>query len=210
MNESTALLLIDIQPDFLPGGALEVANGDQILKPISEIAPKFSLKIATQDWHPAGHRSFASSHPGKSVYDSVLLNGLPQTLWPDHCVQGTAGAALHPSILELGLSQIIEKGTHPETDSYSGFFDNNRQFQTDLDAYLKAHHITKLVVAGLATDYCVKFTVLDALELGYEVVVFEPGIRGVNLHPKDSELALEAMKNAGAKIGYSLLDLEKN
>lgn len=208
MTDSVALLLIDIQHDFLPGGALAVPQADDILEPIRLIARGFKTLVATQDWHPAGHKSFASSHAGKSVYDSIPLNGFHQTLWPDHCVQETAGAAIHPDILSLGIEKIIRKGTQPEIDSYSGFFDNQRKFKTDLHDFLQASHITKLVVGGLATDYCVKFTVLDALELGYSVVVFVPGVRGVNLNPGDSDRALAEMQKAGATLSTGLSDVD--
>lgn len=199
-TEKAVLLLIDIQLDFLPGGALAVEKGDQIIAPILDLATKFPNRIATQDWHPAGHKSFASSHSGKNPYDQIDYHGFSQTLWPDHCVQHTHGAEIHPTILGLGLHQIIQKGTNPEVDSYSAFFDNHRLEKTRLQSVLQKDGIETLIVAGLATDYCVLFTVLDALEFGYQVVVFEPGVRGVNLNPKDSALALEKMRFNGAAI----------
>lgn len=207
MTKDWALLLIDIQYDFLPGGALEVKQGDEILAPIVSIAAEFQNIIATQDWHPVGHHSFASSHPGYRPYDQIILNHIPQTLWPDHCVQHTNGAEIHPEIQALPLSGIIQKGTHPEIDSYSGFFDNQRRFKTPLDTRLKEKHISHLVVAGLASDYCVQFTVLDALDLGYKVWVFKPGIRAVNLRPEDEHKALKAMQSRGAILLSGISEL---
>lgn len=200
MTSTEALLLIDIQYDFLPGGALGVAEGDQIIEPILGLAHQFSIKIASQDWHPTGHFSFASSHPGKDVFDLIPFHNSQQTLWPDHCIQGSHGANIHQDILELGLTGIFQKGTNPEIDSYSAFFDNQRLQKTGLDAWLKSKEISQLTLAGLATDYCVKHSVLDALELGYSVRVFLPGTRGVNIQPDDSQKAIDEMKIAGAHI----------
>lgn len=200
MSKNWALLLIDIQYDFLQGGSLAVTHGNEILAPILIIANQFQNIIATQDWHPAGHQSFASSHRGHKPFDEVIWNQAKQTLWPDHCIQNSKGAQLHSEIQALPLTGLIQKGTHPEIDSYSGFFDNQKKFKTALDAHLKENQISHLVVAGLATDYCVKFTVLDALELGYRVWVYKPGIRAVNLHPDDGKIAVEEMQSRGAEI----------
>jgi nicotinamidase/pyrazinamidase len=198
MTEKSALLLIDLQFDFLETGALPVPEGSQVLAPICRLAQSFEIVVATQDWHPAGHKSFASSHPGKSPYDTLLWKGQEEVLWPDHCVQDSKGADLHPSILQLDPKMIIQKGTDPETDSYSAFFDNHRENKTLLDAWLRENGIRNLVVAGLATDYCVKFSVLDALSLGYSVQVFTEGSRGVNVRAEDSENAFRTMWESGA------------
>ena len=200
MTRHSALLLVDIQYDFLEGGALAVPESADILIPVVALAESFDTIVLTQDWHPAGHKSFASSHDGKNPYDTVLWKGRTEVLWPDHCVQGTRGAELHPSVLNLQPAAVIQKGTHPETDSYSAFFDNHRAHRTGLEEWLKQHDIRHLVVAGLATDYCVLYTVKDALELGLRVDVYTPGCRAVNLEPGDGDRALEEMKSAGAGI----------
>ena len=175
----TALLLIDVQLDFLPGGALAVPEGDAILPLLNALQPRFDLVVATQDWHPAGHRSFASAHPGQEVFSELIWQGLPQRLWPDHCVQGTAGAALHPGLNLDRVEAIFRKGTDPELDSYSAFFDNGHRRATGLSAYLRARGITQVAVAGLASDYCVYFTAQDAHGEGFEVVVIEDATRGI-------------------------------
>ena len=175
----TALLLIDVQLDFLPGGALAVPDGDAILPLLNALQPRFDLVVATQDWHPAGHRSFASTHPGQAVFADIEWQGLPQRLWPDHCVQGTPGAALHPALDLNRVEAIFRKGTNPELDSYSAFFDNGHRRSTGLAAYLHGRGVTQVYVAGLATDYCVYFTAKDALAAGFEVVVLEDASRGI-------------------------------
>ena len=175
----TALLLIDIQLDFLPGGALAVPGGDAILPLLNALQPRFDLVVATQDWHPAGHRSFASTHPGQAVFSETTWQGLPQRLWPDHCVQGTPGAALHPGLSLDRVEAIFRKGTDPELDSYSAFFDNGHRRATGLSAYLRARGITRVAVAGLASDYCVYFTAKDARGEGFEVLVLEDATRGI-------------------------------
>ncbi|HPI12141.1 MAG TPA: bifunctional nicotinamidase/pyrazinamidase [Catalimonadaceae bacterium] len=202
MTRHSALLLVDIQYDFLEGGALAVPESADILIPVVALAEMFDTIVLTQDWHPAGHKSFASSHDGKNPYDTVLWKGCTEVLWPDHCVQNTRGAELHPSVLNLHPAVIIQKGIHPETDSYSAFFDNHREHKTKLEEWLNQHDIRHLVVAGLATDYCVLHTVKDALELGLTVDVFTPGCRAVNLLPEDGKKALDEMKSAGAGIRH--------
>jgi len=200
MISGKALLLIDIQYDFLEGGALEVNEASQIVPPILSIAGNFSCIIATQDWHPPDHKSFASSHSGKQPYDLIQWKGREEILWPDHCVQKTKGAEIHPDILALNPVLVVKKGADPETDSYSAFFDNHREQKTPLAGWLAEKKITELTIAGLATDFCVKYSVLDALSLGYSVEVFSAGCRGVNRTPGASEQALEEMKIAGAEI----------
>lgn len=195
-----ALLLIDLQNDFLPGGALAVSDGDAVLPIANQLMAGAEHVVATQDWHPPGHGSFASSHDGVSVGDLFQLDGRDQVAWPDHCVQGTAGADFS-SVLELDrIDHVVQKGTDPTVDSYSGFFDNDGQNPTGLDEYLKSLGIEHLDVIGLATDYCVMFTVLDALRLGYGVTVHLAGCRGVNLSEGDVDRAVETMRAAGATI----------
>lgn len=195
-----ALLIVDVQNDFLPGGSLEVPESDEIIPVIHNLAKKFETVIATQDFHPKGHHSFASTHK-MEVGDFIELNGEDQILWPDHCVQESSGAKLHDSLLsKCDLAKIVQKGTHLEVDSYSAFFDNDRNFKTDLDEYLVGEDIEHLAVVGLATDYCVKYTVLDALDLGYKVSLVLEGCRAVNLDPEDEQEAIKEMAAAGARI----------
>ncbi|MDN3504578.1 MAG: bifunctional nicotinamidase/pyrazinamidase [Rhabdochlamydiaceae bacterium] len=195
-----ALLIVDVQNDFLPGGSLEVPESDEIIPIILELVSQFETVIATQDFHPVGHCSFASTHK-KEVGDCIEVNGDEQVLWPDHCIQGTKGVNLHQSILDnVELAKIVQKGTNLKVDSYSAFFDNDLESMTDLDEYLDSEDITHLSVVGLATDYCVKNTVLDALDLGYKVSVILEGCRAVNLYPEDEEEAIKEMAAAGAQI----------
>jgi len=174
-----ALLLIDFQLDFLPGGSLAVPEGDAILPVLNDLQPRFDLVVATQDWHPAGHRSFASAHPGQALFVEIEWQGLPQRLWPDHCVQGSAGSALHPGLNLDQVEAIFRKGTDPELDSYSAFFDNGHRRATGLSAYLRARGITEVFVAGLAADYCVYFSAKDARSEGFAVTVIEDATRGI-------------------------------
>jgi nicotinamidase/pyrazinamidase len=175
----TCLLLIDIQLDFLPGGSLAVADGHAILPLLNDLQPRFDLVVATQDWHPAGHRSFASTHPGHEVFSEIEWQGLPQRLWPDHCVQGSPGAQLHPDLNLDRIEAIFRKGTDPELDSYSAFFDNGHRRATGLTGYLRTRGVTQVFVAGLATDYCVYFSAKDARSEGFEVAVIEDASRGI-------------------------------
>lgn len=195
-----ALILVDIQYDFIPGGALAVADGDKVVSVANEWMPKFEHVIATQDWHPAGHQSFASEHAGKNPGDMIDLHGLPQILWPDHCVQGSHGAEFVEELEFPPNLEVFQKGTNPEIDSYSGFWDNGRRANTGLGDYLKKLGVTQLWVMGLATDYCVKFTVLDAVSEGFETFVIRDGCRGVNLSAGDDEKAFEEMERAGATL----------
>ena len=194
------LLLIDIQNDFLPGGALAVPDGDQVIAVANDQIVSADHVVATQDWHPPGHGSFASQHAGVGVGDVFDLNGLPQIGWPDHCVQGTSGAEFADAIDVSRINHVSQKGTDSQIDSYSGFFDNGKRQSTDLDAYLKSIGTTELNIMGLATDYCVKFSVLDAIELGYKTNVLVAGCRGVNLNAGDVDNAIEEMRLAGATI----------
>ena len=189
-----ALLIVDLQLDFLPGGALGVSGGDQIIPRILYLMGQFDLVIATQDWHPEGHVSFASRH-GKKVGESILHQGVYQDLWPDHCIQKSRGANLTPEIERGKIERVIQKGVDPEVDSYSAFFDNQRKRETPLHRYLKERGIQSLTIGGLTTEYCVKFTVLDALELGYQVVVVDEACCAL----LDHEAAMKQMEAAGAK-----------
>jgi nicotinamidase/pyrazinamidase len=195
-----ALLLIDLQYDFCPGGALAVARGDETIPVANRLMSKFSTIVATQDWHPRDHGSFAVNHPGKQPYDLGELAGLPQVMWPAHCVQGTHGAELHADLDRNLLTEVFRKGTDPAIDSYSGFFDNGHRKLTGLGDWLKQRAVTKLYVLGLATDYCVKFTTLDARQLGFEVSLVVDGCRGVELNPGDCDKAIAEMRAAGASV----------
>jgi len=175
-----ALLLIDIQYDFLPGGALAVPDGDAIIPIVDRIQDRFDLVVATQDWHPQGHKSFASSHDGKKVFEQAELHGLPQVLWPDHCVQGTHGADLSEAVNWNRTEAIFHKGTSLEIDSYSGFYDNGHLKATGLSQYLKGRNITDVYIAGLAADYCVYFTAKDALQEGFTTYVIEDATKAIS------------------------------
>jgi nicotinamidase/pyrazinamidase len=200
---SRALILVDLQYDFCPGGALAVARGDETILVARQLMPRFSTVVATQDWHPLDHGSFATSHPGKQPYERIELAGLPQVLWPPHCVQGARGAELHDALDRSRITEVFRKGTDPTIDSYSGFFDNGHRKSTGMGEWLKARGIAEVVVLGLATDYCVKFTALDARELGLAVTLVSDGCRGVDLAAGDSERAIADMRAAGCTIATS-------
>lgn len=195
-----ALILVDLQNDFMPGGALPVPHGDEVVPVANRVQQFFELIVATQDWHPPTHGSFAVNHPGKQAGDVVELNGLPQVLWPVHCVQGTAGAAFISTLDNTRINRVFRKGTDPLTDSYSGFFDNGHNKSTGMGDYLRSRDVSKVFVLGVATDYCVKFTTLDALRLGFETLLIRDGSRGVDLRPRDVEKALSEVAAAGATI----------
>jgi len=199
-----ALILVDIQNDFVPGGALPVSEGGQIVPIVNRIQAQFDLVVATQDWHPANHGSFAANHPRKKPGDVIELNGLRQMLWPVHCVQNTAGAAFVPALNMKQVAEVFQKGTDARIDSYSGFFDNGHRKATGLDDFLKARKVTDVFIAGLATDYCVKFTALDAVELGFKTHLVEEACRGVNLKSGDVAEAVEEMQGAGVRIVKSV------
>lgn len=198
-----ALLIVDVQNDFMPGGALPVPSGDEIVPIINELQSNFELVIATQDWHPAEHGSFAANHPGKNPGEIISLNGLDQILWPVHCVQGSLGADFHAELDKANWSKVFQKGLNPMVDSYSGFYDNNRQGDTGLKDYLISKGVKKLYVCGLAADYCVKFSVLDALSEGFETTLIQDATRAVNLKDGDLESAIAEMKVAGANLKNS-------
>jgi len=198
-----ALLLVDLQNDFCAGGALAVPDGDSAIDVANAMIgyskARGEIIVASQDWHPEKHGSFASAH-GTEPYTQGELNGYLQTWWPDHCIQNSEGAALHPLLNQDGIDALFRKGENPLIDSYSAFFDNGCRQKTDLDSWLRERDIASLIVLGLATDYCVKFTVLDALDLGYEVTVITDGCRGVNVSPQDSLYAFQEMSAAGATL----------
>ena len=195
-----ALIIVDIQNDFLPGGALAVPKGDEVVPVANRVTPKFDLVVATQDWHPADHGSFAANHHGKRVGDVIELDGLEQILWPVHCVQGTSGAAFAARLDTSRITRVFQQGTDPAIDSYSGFFDNGRRQATGLGDYLKEQGVRDVYVLGLATDYCVKFTTLDAADLGFQTCLIEDGCRAVNLRPGDDAKAITEMERVGVTI----------
>jgi nicotinamidase/pyrazinamidase len=188
----SALIMVDLQNDFIPGGALAVPAGDQVVSIANQVQSHFKHIIATQDWHPANHASFAVNQPGHAVGDGVL--------WPVHCVQHTSGAALVNTLDIHRIERIFHKGTDPQIDSYSAFFDNEHRKETGLADYLHELKTTQLYILGLATDYCVKFTVLDARQLGFDVCVIENGCRGIDLAEGDSKRAIAEMHAAGARV----------
>jgi nicotinamidase/pyrazinamidase len=177
----TALIVVDVQNDFCPGGNLAVAGGDEIVPFVNDLGKRFATVVLTQDWHPAGHSSFASSHPGHKPFETVAMSYGTQVLWPDHCVQGSVGAAFHPG-LDLTLAQaVIRKGCRREVDSYSGFVEADRTTPTGLGGYLKERGVARVVVVGLATDFCVSWTAQDAIRRGFETIVVEDACRAIDL-----------------------------
>ena len=194
-----ALVVIDVQNDFCPGGALAVTGGDEIVAPINAMMAEFDAVILTQDWHPAGHSSFASQHPGKVPLEMTEMPYGPQVLWPDHCVQGSIGAAFHPGLATDRAELIIRKGFRAGIDSYSAFFENDHETPTGLEGYLRTRGIERLTLVGLATDFCVNFSALDAARLGFEVTVHEAACRGIDL---DGSLAAarKGMQEAGVTL----------
>lgn len=195
-----ALIVVDVQNDFCPGGALAVKDGDRVAPFINRIRQDFPLVVFTQDWHPSDHASFASNHPGRKPYDQIELHGQPQTLWPDHCVQNSRGADFHADLERKPADPVFRKGSLKEVDSYSGFLDNDHRHETGLREFLRKQGVDRVTVVGLATDYCVKFTVKDARQFGFGVTVLREGCRAVNLDPKDEERAYAEMTAAGAHV----------
>lgn len=195
-----ALILVDIQNDFVPGGALAVPEGDKVVPVANSVMEKFDLIVATQDWHPPDHGSFASNHPGKKPGEIVLLDGLQQILWPDHCIQGSLGAEFVAGLDQSQIDHVVQKGMDSNIDSYSGFFDNDHRKVTGLDEYLRQKRVGALTIMGLATDYCVKFTALDARMLGYPTKLLRDGVRGVEICRGDCVKALTAMQSSGVEI----------
>lgn len=196
---TNALILVDIQNDFCPGGALAVNEGDKIVPVVNKLMDKFDYVIATQDWHPENHMSFAANN-NKNIGDLIEVNGSTQVMWPVHCTQNSNGAEFVETLDTSKIDKVFQKGTDTKVDSYSGFFDNDHKSKTGLDDYLKEKDINEIYVTGLATDYCVKYTVLDALKLGIKTNLVIDAVRGVDLNAGDVDNAVNEMKQAGAKI----------
>ncbi len=194
------LVVVDMQNDFLPGGALGVKGGDEIVPIINALIPKFDLIVATLDWHPPDHMSFASQHSGKKIGDVVKVKGVEQILWPDHCIQGTHGAEIVSTLKRDKIAKYFYKGTDKYINSFSAFFDNARRQSTGLEDYLKSKHVREIHLAGLATDYCVLYSALDAADLGFSVTVIMDACRAINLKPHDEELAFAAIAARGGKL----------
>ena len=197
--KTKALLVIDVQNDFCPGGALAVTGGDSIVPLINDMMADYDVVLLTQDWHPAGHSSFATSHPDKAAFELIDMPYGPQVLWPDHCVQGSHGAAFHPDLNTTRADMIIRKGFTPSIDSYSAFFENDRRTPTGLEGYLRTRGITEIDMVGLATDFCVCYSALDAARLGFKTRVLTNACRAIDM---DGSLntALADMRNAKVEI----------
>lgn len=195
-----ALILTDLQNDFCPGGALAVPEGNAVIPIANRLQQRFDLVVATQDWHPADHGSFAANHPGRKPGEVIEVDGLQQVLWPVHCVQDTPGAELHDDLDASKLTHVFRKGTDPRIDSYSGFFDNGHQRATGLGDYLQQCGVTDVYLCGLATDYCVKYSALDAVTLGFNAWLIPDACRGIDREPGDVERAIDQMRREGVKI----------
>lgn len=198
-THQTALILVDLQNDFVEGGALAVKGGMEVIDVANRLMPMFDLVVATQDWHPADHQSFASQHSGLSIGTVFNLDGLAQVAWPDHCVQQSHGAEFVASLNRSGIQHIVQKGTDRNIDSYSGFFDNGHRRSTGLSEFLRDQNIQQVAIMGLATDYCVRFTALDAVAQGFRTLLIEDGCRGVELQPGDIANAMAEMIRAGVE-----------
>lgn len=198
-SEKIALVIVDVQMDFLPGGALAVEDGDQIIPVINDLQIGYGLVVATQDWHPKGHSSFASQHEGKMVYEIIDWEGMPQVLWPDHCVQGSIGASLSPVLDSRAIEAIFRKGMDVDIDSYSGFYDNGRRRNTGLYGYLKDRGVSEVHVCGLAADYCVYYTAMDALTLGFDTKIVQAATKAID-QQNFERLCEEFIKQRGQLI----------
>jgi nicotinamidase/pyrazinamidase len=198
-SDSDVFLVVDVQNDFCPGGALAVPEGDAVVPVINALAKGFKNLVMTQDWHPPGHSSFASSHPGKGPFETTILDYGEQTLWPDHCVQGSTGADFHADLDLRNCRMIIRKGDRREVDSYSAFYENDHKTTTGLGAYLRAHGVRRVFLAGLATDFCVFYTALDARKEGFEAVVIEDACRAIDM-AGSLDAARQAMDEAGVRV----------
>lgn len=204
-TSSDMLLAVDIQNDFCPGGALAVGEGDTIVPLVNQLIQRFGRAVLTQDWHTPEHASFAAAHPGRHPFETVEVSYGPQTLWPVHCVQGTGGADFHPGLDLTKAELVLRKGFRPEVDSYSAFFENDRTTSTGLEGYLRERGMGRLFIAGLATDYCVAYSALDAAELGFDVTVVLDACRGIDLDGS-LEAAIDTMSVAGIHFA-SVADL---
>jgi nicotinamidase/pyrazinamidase len=201
VSDDDLLLIIDVQNDFCPGGALAVADGDAVVPVINRLSERFGHVAVTQDWHPPGHGSFASAHPGAGPFATISMPYGQQTLWPDHCVQGTNGAAFHPQLVTERAELVIRKGFRSEIDSYSAFYENDRRTPTGLAGYLRERGIKRIFLAGLATDFCVHYSAVDARRLGFDTVLVEAGCRAIDL-----EGSLDAAWAAMAEAGVQRVD----
>jgi nicotinamidase/pyrazinamidase len=199
-RDPRVLLIVDVQNDFCPGGSLAVDGGDGVIPVINSLFPKFPRAVATQDWHPRGHVSFASSHAGKKDLDTADAGGIRQVLWPDHCVQGTRGSELNQMLDDRGIGLILRKGMRKDMDSYSAFFENDRKTETGLRQYLKGLKVNEVFICGLATDYCVFFSAMDARGLGFKVTLVADACRGVDYPSGSIGKALSEMRRAGVNI----------
>ena len=194
------LIVVDVQNDFCPGGALQIKDGDSIIPLINRIMDRFDLVVATQDWHPQNQVSFASNNPGKNIYDQINISGIAQTLWPDHCIQGTKGAEFHDDLDLSKFCLILRKGMNPLVDSYSAFIENDRNTETGLAGYLKALKVLEIFICGLATDYCVYYSAMDSLRYGFRCNVIIDATRGVDLPEGSIGAVVSEMKNKGISV----------
>jgi nicotinamidase/pyrazinamidase len=202
-DRNRVLLVIDVQNDFCPGGNLAVHDGDSVVPVVNHLASQFDLAVATQDWHPDNHVSFAKNHAGRSVYDRVEVNGISQVLWPTHCVAGTHGADFHPALNTENFQLILRKGTNPAIDSYSAFMENDKKTITGLEGFLRGRRIEHVYVCGLATDYCVFYSAMDSVGAGFKTYVVLDGCRGVDMPQGTINKAVAAMKENGIFILHS-------
>lgn len=200
VKDKSVLLIVDLQIDFCPGGNLAVPEGDRIVPLVNRLARGFERIVATQDWHPRDHVSFASNHPGKNPFDTIQMEGGEQVLWPDHCIPGTRGAEFHPDLDTLAFDLILRKGSNRNLDSYSAFFENDHKTPTGLHFYLQGLELKSMYLAGLALDVCVYYSAIDALGLGFDVTLVEDACRGIDTPPGSLKARLEEMKKAGVHI----------
>jgi nicotinamidase-related amidase len=206
--DNSVLLVVDVQVDFCPGGNLSVPDGDKVVPVINRLSRAFPRVVATQDWHPQNHISFASNHPGAKPFDTIRGKEGEQILWPDHCVPGTPGAEFHPDLNTLNFDLIVRKGTDPALDSYSAFFENDRKTSTGLHFFLEGLNVKSVYLAGLALDVCVYYSAMDSLKLGFHTVVVEDACRGIDTPPGSLSASLEEMRTAGVHI-FKAVELEE-
>ena len=202
---SDILGLVDVQPTFMPGGELAVAEGDATVPVINRLLRQFDHAFATQDWHPPGHSSFASAHPGHQPYDVITMPYGPQVLWPDHALQGSANAAFHPDVDLTKVEVIVRKGFHPQIDSYSTFFENDRRTPTGLDGWLRQRGFRRVFLAGLATDFCVAWSAEDAIRLGYEVVMMQDACRGIGVPLGNGRTTMDEAHERLVSLGVQMI-----
>jgi nicotinamidase/pyrazinamidase len=200
MKKRNVLIVVDVQNDFCPGGALEVKEGDRVVPVINRIMDGFYRVVATQDWHPRDHVSFASNHSGRKPFEQIKIGDITQTLWPDHCVPGTRGAAFHEGLHADRFDLVVRKGSDPAVDSYSAFLENDKKTRTGLDGYLKSIQAEQVFLAGLATDYCVFFSAMDAVSFGFKTLVVIDACRGIDVPENSIEISVQTMKKKGVEI----------